>query len=75
MPDMDPLPRALTVEEAARVLRVSPGVVYGMVRSGVLPHRRAGRRILISRQRLQEWLNCVNPSSSPPIDPTDAPSA
>lgn len=49
-------PDVLTVSETAYLMRVSAGVVYGLVNSGELPHRRAGRRILISRVRLKGWI-------------------
>jgi excisionase family DNA binding protein len=49
-------PEVLTAEEAAQLLRVSPSHLYEMCRQGVIPHRRLGRRIIISRQALMEWL-------------------
>ena len=42
----------LTVEEAAKLLRVSRGSAYEAVRTGELPSVRIGRRILIPRQSL-----------------------
>ncbi len=42
----------LTVEEAAKLLRVSRGSAYEAVRTGELPSIRVGRRILIPRQSL-----------------------
>jgi excisionase family DNA binding protein len=42
----------LTVEEAAKLLRVSRGSAYEAVRAGVIPSISIGRRILIPRQLL-----------------------
>ncbi len=36
----------LSVGEAAELLRVSPRTVYGWSSQGVIPHRKAGRRLI-----------------------------
>ena len=46
----------LTVEEAAKLLRISRGLAYEMVRQGALPTIRLGRRILVPRQALERML-------------------
>ncbi len=46
----------LTVPEAARVLRISRNFCYELVRQGVLPSVRLGKRILIPRVRLEKVL-------------------
>ncbi|WP_395729122.1 helix-turn-helix domain-containing protein [Nakamurella sp.] len=46
-----------TVEQAAGLLGVSMGVAYQLVREGVIPAHRIGRRWLISRKALHAWLD------------------
>lgn len=48
--------RLLTLEEAASICRSSYGVVYKAVRAKKLPSGRAGRRIVVSREDLFEWV-------------------
>jgi excisionase family DNA binding protein len=45
-----------TVEEAARLLGISRNSAYEAVRRGELPTIRLGRRILIPRSRLEDFL-------------------
>jgi excisionase family DNA binding protein len=47
----------LSVAEAAELLGVSEWLVLQQIRLGTLPHKRCGRRIVLSRQRLMDWLN------------------
>src|SRR4030065_965823 len=47
----------LTVPEAARLLRISRNLAYELIRQGRLPHVRLGRRILIPRFGLEQWIN------------------
>lgn len=49
---LDDLPLLLTVEEAARVLRIGRNGAYAAVSDGVLPAIRIGRRIRIPRAAL-----------------------
>lgn len=51
----DPRP-TITVAEAADLLGVSQWLVLQQIQQGNLPHKRFGRRILISRVRLTAWL-------------------
>jgi excisionase family DNA binding protein len=51
----DPRP-TVTVAEAADLLGVSQWLVLQQIQQGNLPHKRFGRRILISRARLTAWL-------------------
>jgi excisionase family DNA binding protein len=54
-----------TVVEVAEILRTSPKAVYTMIERGQLPGvTRIGRRILVRRTELLDWLdhNCT-PSS------------
>ncbi len=49
-------PMLLTVTEAARLLRISRNLCYELIAQDRLPHVRLGRRILIPRYALQQWL-------------------
>jgi len=51
------VPLALSVAEAAELLGVSEWLVLQQIRRGLLPHRRVGRRIVLSRARLLAWLD------------------
>ena len=53
---VEPRP-VLSVAEAAELLGVSEWLVLQQIRLGTLPHKRCGRRIVFSRDRLLEWLN------------------
>jgi excisionase family DNA binding protein len=55
-PDIGPRP-VLSVAEAAEMLGVSEWLVLQQIRRGELPHKRCGRRIVLSRDRLLAWLN------------------
>lgn len=46
----------LTVEEAARFLRVGKNHLYNEIGRGRIPHRRVGRVIRLSRSALVLWL-------------------
>jgi excisionase family DNA binding protein len=46
----------LTVLEAARLLRVSRNLAYELVAQGRLPHIRLGRRVLVPRHGLEQWI-------------------
>ncbi len=45
-----PSEAVLTVDEAARILRISRGLAFAATRDGTLPSIRIGRRILIPRR-------------------------
>ncbi len=51
-----PEPVVLTVREAARLLRISRHLAYDLVHQGRLPSIRLGRRILIPRHGLEQWI-------------------
>ena len=51
------LPVLLTVEECARLLRISRGKAYAMASSGELPTVRLGRTLRVRRDRLDAWLD------------------
>jgi excisionase family DNA binding protein len=46
----------LTVPEAARLLRISRNLAYELIRQNTLPHVRLGRRILVPRRGLENWI-------------------
>jgi excisionase family DNA binding protein len=46
----------LTVPEVARLLRISRGHAYRVMREGILPCIRLGRRYLVPRVRLEQFL-------------------
>jgi len=56
MQDVD-LRLTLTVEEAATALGVNPSTVYDYARQNQIPHVRIGKRLIISRAALMNWLN------------------
>ncbi len=45
----------LNVPEAAELLRVSPRTVYGWVSQRLVPHRKAGRRVIFLESELLEF--------------------
>ena len=53
----DPEPALLTIEEAARYLRLSRAKVYSMAARGELPAVKMGRSVRIRRERLDAWLD------------------
>lgn len=46
-----------TVDEVAYLLNLSRGIAYQYVRDGVIPAERIGRRWLVPRKRLHDWLD------------------
>ena len=50
-------PVLITVEEAARLLRISRGKAYGMAAAGELPVVKMGRSVRVRRDRLDAWLD------------------
>jgi excisionase family DNA binding protein len=49
-------PAILTIDEAARYLRLSRPKVYNLVAAGDLPAVRVGRSVRIRRDRLEAWI-------------------
>ena len=47
----------LSVSEAADLLGISQWLLLQQIRRGTIPHRRCGRRILLSRETLLTWLD------------------
>ncbi len=55
----------MSVDQAAKYLGVSTKTLYEYAAQGAIPHRRLGRRILLSRQALLEWLKEGEPQPEP----------
>jgi len=49
-------PTLLTVEEAARMLRIGRGTCYDLIRQHQIPHIRLGRIIRVPRFGLEQWI-------------------
>lgn len=45
-----------TIEEAAEVLGIGRSLAYDMASRGELPSLRLGRRVVVPRKALEEWL-------------------
>ena len=54
---LEDLPLVLTVEEAARVLRIGRSLAYEMARTGQIRSVKMGHRVLIPRGAIEEFLN------------------
>ena len=52
----------LTADEVAEILRVDRKTVYDAAGRGALPHRRVGKRLVVSRAALLDWLACKSAS-------------
>ena len=55
------LPEVLTVSEAAGVLRIGRNSAYEAIRRGDLPAVRIGRRLLVPKRALSEFLAVRTP--------------
>jgi len=53
---MDNEKLTLTVSETARLLGISRGLAYEMVRTGEIPSVRFGKRVLVPRRSLEKLL-------------------
>ncbi|MDP9388849.1 MAG: helix-turn-helix domain-containing protein [Actinomycetota bacterium] len=51
----------LSVEEAASVLGISRALAYELVRRGELPRLRLGRRIVVPRRALEDFVASAAP--------------
>ena len=51
------LPLTLNAREAAGVLRISKSKVYELAQSESFPAVRIGKRVVIPRDKLIEWMN------------------
>jgi excisionase family DNA binding protein len=51
----DPLPKFLTVQEVAVLLRLAPRTVYNMVHQRRIPFRKAGKLLLFESREIEDW--------------------
>ena len=49
-------PLLLSVLQAARLLGISRNLCYEQINEGTIPHVRLGRRVLVSRVALEQWI-------------------
>ena len=54
----------LSVNECAKVLRLSKGSAYQAIATGEIPHLKIGRRILIPRVAIQKLLESADKKES-----------
>ena len=54
---IEDLPLTLKAHEAAAVLRISKSKVYELARTESFPAVRIGKRVVIPRDKLIEWMN------------------
>ena len=55
--NIEDLPLTLNAREAAEVLRISKSKVYELAQSESFPAIRIGKRVVIPREKLIEWMN------------------
>ena len=53
-------PVVYTIEETARLLRLSLGGTYALARSGGIPARKLGGRWVVPKHRFHAWLAAEN---------------
>ena len=46
----------ISVDEAAKLLGIGRGLAYDLVHEGRLPHVKLGRRLLVPRRALEDWV-------------------
>ena len=55
--NIEELPLTLNAREAAEVLRISKSKVYELAQSESFPAIRIGKRVVIPRDKLIQWMN------------------
>ena len=55
--NIEDLPLTLNTREAAEVLRISKSKVYELAQSESFPAIRIGKRVVIPRDKLIQWMN------------------
>ena len=53
------LEQTMTVEEVAKLLRVSRQTIYNMIRAGKIPHFRVGDKVRFSRADIEAMMKPV----------------
>ena len=56
-PKPEPEPEYLTVPEAAKLMRVTPGTVRKLVRKGQIECARVGNRMIFSKKKIKAYLD------------------
>jgi excisionase family DNA binding protein len=46
----------MTVEDAAKFLKLSPSTIYGLVSKGSVPYMKRGKRLYFTAEKLTTWL-------------------
>ena len=46
----------LNVEKVAKLLGISRNLCYDQINEGLIPHVRIGRRVLVSKVALEQWI-------------------
>lgn len=54
---LDDLPDFCSLDEFAGVFRVSRSTAYRMAAQGKIPSLRVGRRVIVSKEHLKQWVN------------------
>lgn len=54
---LDDLPDFCSLDEFAEVFRVSRSTAYRMAAQGKIPSLRIGRRVIVSKEHLKQWVN------------------
>jgi excisionase family DNA binding protein len=52
----------MTVPQAAAELQLPVSTVYDLIRRGVIPAVRVGKRIRVPKRRLEQWVNRGDPA-------------
>ena len=63
---MDEEKLTLTVNEVSKVLGISRGLAYSMVKTGEIPSVRFGKRVLVPRRALEKLLEEPKPLNLTP---------
>ncbi len=61
---LDELPDFCSLDELAGLFRVSRATVYRMAEREQIPCLRIGRRIIVSREHLRQWVNESIPAAA-----------
>jgi putative molybdopterin biosynthesis protein len=56
-PVASPRRLVLTVPEVASELQIPASTVYDLIRRGVIPAVRVGKRLRVPKRRLEDWIN------------------
>ena len=54
---LDDLPDFCSLDEFAGVFRVSRSTAYRMAAQGKIPSLRVGRRVIVPKEHLKQWVN------------------